>query len=219
MTGADLLLFAKGPAFAVALVIFVIGLLTRLISILMFRRKTDHAPARGGSWGPGLRTVFTRSLPIPEMVRLSPVVYWGGMIFHVGLFVVIVLFVPHILVIDAYLGLSWPGLPSGVIDAVTIATLVALIAVGVSRWRHPVRRFLSGPEDWITWGLTVLPLLTGWMAVNRLLLPYDAMLAVHILSVEALLIAFPFTKLMHAVTLFFSRWYTGAIAGRKGAHS
>lgn len=219
MTGADLLLFAKGPAFAVALVIFTVGVLARLIGILMLRRKHDFSVARGDSWGPGISTVLRRSLPTPEMAKVSPVVYWGGFVFHIGLFVVVLFFVPHILVFKSYVGFGWPGLPSGVIEAATIATLVALIALGISRWRHPVRRFLSGPEDWITWGLTILPLLTGWMAVNRLLLPYDAMLAVHILSVEALMIAFPFTKLMHAVTLFFSRWYTGAIAGRKGAHS
>ena len=30
------------------------------------------------------------------------------------------------------------------------------------------------------------------------------------------MIVFPFTKLMHAFTLFMARWYNGAIAGYKG---
>jgi len=30
------------------------------------------------------------------------------------------------------------------------------------------------------------------------------------------LVVFPFTKLMHALTFAVSRWYNGAIAGRKG---
>jgi nitrate reductase gamma subunit len=34
--------------------------------------------------------------------------------------------------------------------------------------------------------------------------------------VELLMILFPFTKLMHAFTLFVSRWYTGSMAGEKG---
>jgi nitrate reductase gamma subunit len=41
-------------------------------------------------------------------------------------------------------------------------------------------------------------------------------LALHILSVELLLIVIPFTKLMHLFTFALARWYNGAIAGRKG---
>ena len=63
------------------------------------------------------------------------------------------------------------------------------------------------------------PLLTGWLAVHHLLLPYTLMLAVHILSVELLMVVFPFTKLTHAFTLFLSRWYNGAISGYRGVES
>ena len=52
-----------------------------------------------------------------------------------------------------------------------------------------------------------------------MMLPYTQMLAVHILSVELLLIVLPFTKLIHMFTLFLSRWYNGAMAGRKGVAS
>jgi nitrate reductase gamma subunit len=44
-------------------------------------------------------------------------------------------------------------------------------------------------------------------------------LGLHILSVEALMIAFPFTKLMHTFTVFLSRWYNGAMSGRRGVES
>jgi nitrate reductase gamma subunit len=64
--------------------------------------------------------------------------------------------------------------------------------------------------------VTFLPVLTGWMAVQHLLLPYTLMLAIHILSVEILLVVLPFTKLFHAFTLFGSRWYNGRVNGHKG---
>jgi nitrate reductase gamma subunit len=54
------------------------------------------------------------------------------------------------------------------------------------------------------------------MAIHHLLLPYTLMLAVHILSVELMLAALPFTKLSHAYTLFLARWYNGASSARKG---
>jgi hypothetical protein len=37
-------------------------------------------------------------------------------------------------------------------------------------------------EDWFTWAVTFLPVLTGWLTVQHLLLPYTTMLALHILS-------------------------------------
>jgi nitrate reductase gamma subunit len=54
------------------------------------------------------------------------------------------------------------------------------------------------------------------MAVQHLLLPYTTMLALHILSVEVLLVVLPFTKLFHAFTVFGSRWFNGAVNGHKG---
>jgi len=44
-------------------------------------------------------------------------------------------------------------------------------------------------------------------------------MAIHIHTAEALMIAFPFTKLMHAVTFAVARYYNGSIQGRKGAES
>ena len=67
--------------------------------------------------------------------------------------------------------------------------------------------------------MTLLPLLTGYLAFHRMLMPYQTMLGLHILSVELLLIVFPFTKLMHSFTVFFARWYNGAAFGRRGVQS
>ena len=65
--------------------------------------------------------------------------------------------------------------------------------------------------------LTLAPLLSGYLAFHHLLLPYTLMLALHILSVELLLVFMPFTKLFHTVSLFIARWYNGDALGHKGA--
>ena len=46
---------------------------------------------------------------------------------------------------------------------------------------------------------------------------YETLLAIHILSVDLLLIWFPFGKLMHAFYIFPSRAINGAILARRGA--
>jgi len=55
------------------------------------------------------------------------------------------------------------------------------------------------------------------MAYSHVGPPYQTMLAVHILSVELLLVWFPFGKLMHALTIFIARGATGIAFERKGA--
>ena len=79
-----------------------------------------------------------------------------------------------------------------------------------------VRRYLSRFSDYFVWTITFLPILTGYLLYHRLVLPYNEMMVVHIVTVELMLISLPLTKLMHTFTFVFSRWYTGEAAGRKG---
>jgi nitrate reductase gamma subunit len=137
-------------------------------------------------------------------------------VFHIGLAIIIFLFIPHIKLIESLVGVSWPGLPSQVVDLVTVVTLAAMIVLLADRIMKPTKRYLSGFQDWFTWTLTFLPVLTGWLAVQHLLLPYTTMLALHILTAELLLVFIPFTKLFHAFTVFGSRWFNGAVNGHKG---
>jgi nitrate reductase gamma subunit len=216
MSELQFLTWVRGLGLNIAIGIFILGVLWRLIEIYSLGRKRDLAVPRRRPGASGFHTVWRRSLAPPGMLKRSPVSYIGGYIFHVGLAIVVFLFAPHIKLIDGLLGLSWPALPSPVIDAVTVVTLAAMVVLLVDRINNRVKRFLSTFEDYFTWALTFLPLLTGYLAVKHLLLPYTTMLALHILSVELLLIAIPFTKLFHAITLFASRWYNGDIHGRKG---
>ncbi|TXG87550.1 MAG: hypothetical protein E6R14_01030 [Thermomicrobiales bacterium] len=218
-TAMDMLIWARGTGFSLAMAIALFGLTLRVFEILSLGRKHDFAPAREDSPGSGLRTILSRSIPPPGMVHKSPVTYVGGYVFHVGLLLVIVFFVPHIETIRAIIGLSWPGLPTPVIDMVTVATLLALVAVMVDRRRNKVKRMLSGIGDYFAWAITFLPVLSGYLAFHHLVLDYTLMLAIHILSVELLMVALPFTKLTHVVTLFFARWYNGDWFGRRGVAS
>lgn len=216
MTELQFLTWVRGPGLDIALAIFVLGVIWRLIEIYSLGRKKDLSAPRHAPGASGWHTVFRRSIPPEGFVKRSPVTYIGGYVFHIGLAVIVFLFAPHIKLVEGLTGLSWPGLPSQVVDLVTVVTLVAMVAVLVDRLKHPVKRYLSTPEDWFTWAVTFLPVLTGWLAVQHLLFPYTTMLALHILSVEVLLAVLPFTKLFHAFTVFGSRWFNGTVNGHKG---
>jgi len=218
MNELELLTWARGPGLEIAASLFVIGILVRLGEILLLGRKTDLALARRGAALPGLRTVVTRSWPDSGTLKRTPLVYIAGYVFHLGFLLTLLFFAPHILLIKGVIGVEWPGLPVSLIDVLAVLSIAALMALFINRLVDPVRRHLSGFGDWFALLVTALPLVTGYLALNRMLLPYTGMLAWHILSVELLLISIPFTKLTHMVTFAVARWYNGAIAGRKGVN-
>jgi nitrate reductase gamma subunit len=219
MTETEFLLWVRGPAFQIATVIFVVGIIVRILEILLLGRKPDLAEARGSALAGGFRTIITRTLLDSGTWKRSGFTLIAGYVFHTGLFVTILLFAPHILVIDEVLGISWPALPTPVVDATAVITIIALVAVLLHRLKNPVLRFLSRFQDYFVWFLTILPVITGYVAFHRIGLPPPTLIAIHILSVELLMVAFPFTKLAHAFTLFMARWYNGAIAGYRGVNS
>ena len=220
MSETELLLWVRGPALQVATVIFLLGMVVRIAEILMLGRKKDFAEARGSEVTGGLRTMLSRSIPDSGTMQRSTFNVVAGYIFHIGFFVVLFLFAPHILLFNEVLGVSWPALPTPIVDATTVVTIIALLAVLVHRLRHPVMRFLSRFQDYLVWLVTILPLVTGYLAFHRVgIAPPPMLIAIHILSVELLMVVFPFTKLMHAFTLFMARYYNGAIAGYRGVKS
>ena len=219
MSALELLTWARGPGLSIALAICAFGILLRLFEIFSLGRKTDLSKAREHSPGSGWRTIVSRSLPPPGLLKRAPVTYIGGYVFHLGFAITLLFFVPHIELARSLVGIGWPGLPMPVVDISAVAAMLGLLAVLASRISNPVKRFLSGFQDYLAWLLTFLPLATGYLAFHHLLIDYTLALALHILSVELLLVALPFTKLFHTVSVFVSRWYNGDIFGRKGVAS
>jgi len=219
MSETELLLWIRGPALQIATVIFLLGAVVRIAEILLLGRKKNLAEARGSAVAGGLRTIFSRSIPDRGTLQRSTFNVVAGYVFHIGFFITLLFFAPHILLFHDVFGIRWPSLPTPMVDATAIVTMIALLAVLAHRLRHPVMRFLSRFQDYLVWLLTILPLVTGYLAFHRIGLAPPMLIALHILSVELLMVIFPFTKLMHAFTIFMARYYNGAIAGYKGVHS
>jgi len=219
MNHLELLTFARGSALSWALMIFVAGVVLRLFEIFGLGRKADLARPRTITPGSGWRTMFTRSLPPEGMLKREPVTYIAGYVFHVGLFLALFFLAAHIELFRSLTGLHWPALPTPLVDAAVVAAIVALVVQLANRLSSPVKRMLSHAGDYVAWAATLLPLLTGYMAYHHMLVEYTLMLALHIFSVELLLVALPFTKLFHSFSLFISRWYNGDWFARKGVAS
>lgn len=219
MSEIEFLNWVRGQGFQIAVIIFVAGVIIRFGEILLLGRKANLAEAKGSEMIGGLQTVVSRSVPDKSTFKRSTFIVVAGYIFHIGLFVTIFLFAPHILMFKDIIGFGWPALPTPIVDALTVVTIISLLAILTYRMRNTVLKFLTTKEDYLVWMLTILPLITGYIAFHRIGLTAPTLLAIHILSVELLLVAFPFTKLMHTFTFALSRWYNGAISGYRGVQS
>jgi nitrate reductase gamma subunit len=217
MTAPELLSWARGTGLQIAVIVFCAGLLLRAFEIFMLGQRKNLAETRSDGVSEGLRTIARRFLPVDRnTLQRSLFMVIAGYTFHIGLLLVIFFLAPHIQLFKSVLGFSWPSLATPIIDFATVVAMVALMALLWRRITHPVLKLLSRAEDYLVWAITFLPLLTGYMSYHHLLLPYTWMLAIHILSVELMLVLFPFTKLTHTFTIFLARWYNGMMAGQKG---
>jgi nitrate reductase gamma subunit len=212
-----LLDLALGPALKVALIIFVAGTVWRLVgSIFLARRPSLARPRDTHAFRGGLRTIFARFWTHRDYTATSAGHLLIAYVYHLGLVVVLALFVPHIQFFAGILGFSWPGIPGGAVTAVAAAATAALIAALIRRLVNPVLRSLSTFDDYFSWFTLFVPFLSGMLASAHLLLPYPTMLGLHILSVDLLLVWFPFGKLMHTFFFVPARYALGADYRRRG---
>jgi nitrate reductase gamma subunit len=218
----DLLGFARGPALKLALAVFCAGVVWRIAAFALLRIRRDLNRPRTGALkylSAGLFAIGSRSWPHPEFIKRTGAGEALGYSYHLGLFMILLLFGPHIAFLGSLFGLTWPGLPSGVITAISLVTLTLFVGVLFRRVTSPVIRMLSNFDDYFSWFVTMLVMVTGLAATAHLGARYETLLAIHILSVDALLVWFPFGKLMHAFYIFPSRAINGALLARKGAPS
>ena len=214
----DLLEFARGPALQVALYIFIAGSLWRVFGVLMLQRKPDHSEARksGGLCG-AIKVIYTRAFTAPAFKKATIYPKVLGYALHVGFFAVVIFFIPHVMFFKGLFGVSWPGLPNNVIYFIGVITVGLGLAILIRRMTNPVLKLISNFDDYFSWFVTLLPLVTGLIIPIRFGIRYETLLAIHILSIALLLVWLPFGKLAHVYFVFISRGTTGAILERRGA--
>lgn len=215
-----LLDFARGPALQGAAFIFVVGMVWRALGLLLLRRNTPLSRNRDNHLARhGFRTVLSRFIPAPVFERRVSFQYVAGWIWHLGFFVVLLFFKIHVMFFQGLLGFGWPTLPNGVVVAVAGITLGVLLWLLGRRIVNPVLRYISTFNDYSSLVVTMLPFITGFLAFAHYGFAYETMLALHILSISLLLVWFPFSKLIHVITLLPSRYILGVKFWRRGVQA
>jgi nitrate reductase gamma subunit len=218
---SELLDLARGPVLEAGLTIFAFGVAWRLGSLLLLPRLRDRSPPRPGTPPAFIaagREILRRLWPQKSFVGANLFSMVNGYAFHLALLIIVVAYAPHMLFIKGLFGLpGWPTLPNAVINVAAVIAVASLSAALIRRLTHPVLRLISTLDDYFSWFVTILPVVTGIVAVSHVGARYETLLAIHIMSVALFLAWLPFGKLMHAFLVFMTRGATGVYLSRRGA--
>ena len=123
--------------------------------------------------------------------------------FHIAILIVPVFLAGHIALWFRSTGLSWPAIPNTLADVLTIVAVTAAVALVVQRLAAKPTRALSRFQDYALPLVIALPFVSGFMVMHPAYNPYSysAVLFVHVMSANLVMVLIPLTKLTHAVLL------------------
>jgi nitrate reductase gamma subunit len=190
----------------VSILVALVGLVVRIFRLLSHSDLKDPSVPKA-STGKGILYSFTLGM-LPwkkESARLHWLVYLRGVLLHLGVFTFIILLLVSMFInkddFSARIAFS-PTLGLGF-----IAGLAALVA----RFTDAKLRALSRPDDYISLGLVLIVLLSGFAFT----LAADSR-TIFWAFVSVLCLYLPWSKIPHLAYFFFSRTLFGSMFGRRG---
>ncbi|MGD9210772.1 MAG: nitrate reductase [Desulfobacteraceae bacterium] len=203
-----------GPLVWIAFLIFFGGLIFRITQLFMMARRKEPFIFSYLSFKFSLRSIFHWILPFGTTNwRLNPILTVVTFVFHFCLLITPFFLLSHMVLLDESLNLNWWTLPDTLADMMTVIVIAGCIYFGIRRKINATVRFVTDSSDYIILGLVAAPFITGFFAYHQWF-HYPAMLLLHILSAEILLIAIPFTRLAHMLLAFLTRSYMGSEFGK-----
>ena len=194
---------ARGPLFWTALAIMILGLVRQLGLTLW---EAARAYQRAGDKQIPVRRVAREALqwlvPLGRVRNRWPYSL-TTLVFHFAIILVPLFLAGHVELWRRGIGLSWPSLPNTVATWLTIAAVVAGLAVVAQRATAGDSRALNRFQDYALPLFIVALFVSGFLVMHPAWNPFsrDAALLVHVLGGDLLLLLIPLTKLSHMILL------------------
>ena len=208
----DLYEIVRGPLAWVALLVFFLGTMYRIVSMLIEARK-DKVVYPYMSLKYGLRSLMHWLIPFGSVnMRKRPVMTIVTFVFHICLVLTPIFLLSHIVLVYESWKIQWCSLPECTADVMSVLVVLACVFFLVRRIVSPEVQNVTFLSDYVLLAVVMLPFLTGFLAYHQMG-PYRPMLILHILTGEIMLVAIPFTRLSHMFFFFFTRAYMGSEFG------
>jgi nitrate reductase gamma subunit len=203
----------RGPLVWVAFLVFILG--TAYQVYRFYRLSKPKKPYRvrvpfGGPPKEPNETPVEPELTWWQKVRLTvmgttPVVVVVTTLFHLTLVLTPLFVLGHNVLLDLAWHASLPSLPEALADALTIVVIAGGIFFLLRRMFLARVRAISTAYDYLVLLIATAPFITGFLAYHHLL-DYDTVILLHMLAGEIMLMAVPFTKLVHMPYFFINRF-------------
>lgn len=190
----------------ISLAICLLSCLYHLIRLISLGKPTDYSKKRGNV-GAATRYSFTGAMsPLKkESAYLHLPTYTAGLLYHIGTFLSISLFVLFLFKVEPHGWLRWA------IIGVLAITGLSGVGILIKRIIKKELRTLSNPDDFISnFLVTVFQFITGMVLYNGLLFP------VYFIVVGILMLYLPLGKLKHTIYFFAARYHLGFFYGWRG---
>lgn len=205
--------FVSGPMVWLALGLFILGSLYRLIAMGRLAAEKDAVVFNYMSPFYALRSIFHWIIPFASVnMRKHPVMTIVAFAFHICLFAVPIFLCAHIVLINEAWQINWWYMPDPVADGMTLIVIGACIFFLCRRLVLREVRYLTTLSDFLILAAVAAPFITGFWSYHQY--PGHVVAGIlHIVSGEIVLIMIPFTRLSHMLFFPFTRGYIGSEFG------
>lgn len=205
--------FIRGPLVWVAFLVFIFGTIYQIYRFYRLSRPQEQFR---------LRIPFGKPPKEPDEVPAEPELTWWQQvrlsvvgvnpimtavttIFHLALVLTPFFILGHNVLLDVAWHASLPSLPEAFGDALSIVVIAGGLFFLLRRIFLDRVRAISTPYDYLVLLIATAPFVTGFLAYHHLF-DYDTVIVLHILAGEIMLMAVPFTKLVHMPYFFINRF-------------
>ncbi|WP_038054824.1 TmcC family electron transfer complex membrane anchor subunit [Thermodesulfobacterium hydrogeniphilum] len=202
--------FLRGPMVWLTFIIFILGSIYKIFYLIKLG-KEERVIFPFLSMKATIKSVLHWLIPYGSRNwRLRPFFTILTSLFHICLIFTPIFLLGHNLLLYESWGISWWTLPEALADIMSIVVIVGSVLFFLRRIFSPTARFVTTLSDYIFIGICFFTFLTGFLAHHQLLLSYRAMLNLHIIFGEIMLICIPFTRLVHMYYFFLTRAWMGS---------
>lgn len=205
--------FIRGPLVWVAFLVFILGTVYQVYRFYQLSRPKDRyllrvpfgKPPKDPDEPPDEPPLSWWQQMRLSVVGINPIMISVTTVFHLALVLTPFFVLGHNVLLDLAWHASLPSLPEAFADGLTAVVIAGGIFFLLRRLFLARVRAISTPYDFLVLLIATAPFITGFLAYHHLF-DYDTVIVLHILAGEIMLMAVPFTKLVHMPYFFINRF-------------